>query len=498
MRDTRIGAHRTPIRSVARFVARHPRSMGSVVVLNSAGLWAGYQAVLMAAGVAVVAGASWRLLDQPTFDRFAGRLLRAWWRRWLVYQRQWQRIAFACNLVTTDHHGNTLVPKLLRVRSSWVWDSLYIRMAKGQQPEDFEQVLGRLSNAFKARNAGLRHLKPGKIAIDFQRREPFDELVVPLPPLADSADEVDLTDLEIGCDEYGRTFALDLLVKDLHILLGGETGAGKGSWLWAILRNLAPLIRAGKARLWVIDPKGGMEFGAGRPMFHRFADNEDDGLAVLREYVDTLDATKLRLGREGTRQAEVSTDTPLEVLLVDELAALTNYGSRDVVRAAEPLLLKALTQYRAVLGRVIGAAQEPTKDNIPMRGLFPTKVALRLDSPSYVDMCLGEGMRDMGAFADMIPAYLPGVAYVKTDGRREPLRVRAAYTSDEDITELVRFCTSTDATVIPLRRDTEPEAAAPARASWTADDVDFTAWEVDDEVEEIPEDEWGEHDEDIA
>lgn len=499
MRDTRVGVHRTPVRSAARFVARHPRLSGSVVVLNSAGLWVGYQAVLMAAGVAVVAGVSWRLLDQPTFDRFAGRLLRAWWRRWLVYQRQWQRVVYSCNLTTVDHRGNTLVPKLLRVRSSWVWDSLHIRMAKGQQPEDFEQVLGRLSNAFKARTAGIRHLKPGKIALDLQRREPFDEMVVPLPPLADSADEVDLSDLEIGCDEYGRKFALDLLAKDLHILLGGETGAGKGSWLWAILRNLAPLIRTGRARLWVIDPKGGMEFGAGRPMFHRFADNEDDGLAVLREYVDTLDATKLRLGREGTRQAEVSTDTPLEVLLVDELAALTNYGSREVVRAAEPLLLKALTQYRAVLGRVIGATQEPTKDNIPMRGLFPTKIALRLDSPSYVDMCLGEGMRDMGAFADKIPAYLPGVAYVKKDGRREPLRVRAAYTSDEDIAELVRFCTSTEAAVIPLRRDTEADNVA--RASSAADevsDVDFTDWEVDDEVEVIPEDEWGEHDEDIA
>jgi S-DNA-T family DNA segregation ATPase FtsK/SpoIIIE len=502
MRDTRVGAHRTPVRSVARFVARHPRSTGSVVAVNSVVLWVGYQAVLTAAGVAVVAGVSWRLLDQPTFDRFAGRLLRAWWRRWLVYQRQWERVVYSCNLITTDHRGNTLVPTLLRVRSSWVWDSLHIRMAKGQQPEDYTQVLDRLSNAYKARSAAVRLLAPGKIALDLQRREPFDEMVVPLPALTEHVDEVDLRKLVIGRDEYGRDFGLNLLSKDLHILLGGETGAGKGSWLWALLRTLAPLIRAGQARLWVVDPKGGMELSAGRPLFHRFADNERDGLDLLREYVDTLDRTKLRLGREGVRTATPSTDTPLEVLLVDELAALTSYGARDVVRAAEPLLSKALTQYRAVLGRVVAATQEPTKEAVPMRGLFPTKIALRVASPSYVDMCLGEGMRDMGALADKIPAYLPGVAYVKTDGRREPLRVRAAYTSDEDITELVRFCTSTNATVIPLRPDAETDNATPTRSSRTAnevDNVDFTAWEVNDEVEVIPEDEWAEHDdEDIA
>ncbi len=496
MRDTRVGVQRTPVRTAARFVARHPRSAGSAVVLESAVLWAGYQAVLVGAGVAVLAGVSWRLLDQPTFDRFAGRLLRAWWRRWVVYQRQWDRVVFSCNLTTVDHRGETQKPKLLRVRSTWVWDSLYIRMPKGHQVEDYEQALERLTTAYKARTGSIRQLRPGRIALDLQRREPFDEMPVPLCELAGSPDSVTLSDIEIGRDEYGRDFALDLLTKDLHILLGGATGAGKGSWLWALLRGLAPLIRAGQVRLWVIDPKGGMELGPGQPMFHRFADNERDGLDVLREYVDTLDATKLRLGRDGTRLATPSTGTPLEILVCDELAALTSYGSRDVVRAVEPLLSKALTQYRAVLGRVIAATQEPTKDVVPMRGLFPTKVALRLDSASYVDMCLGEGMRDLGAFADKIPAYLPGVAYVKKDGRREPLRVRAAYSTDDDIAELVQAVTEHRAPVVPLRRDTDNATTHPANPAAQAssrdevEEIDFTDWEVDDEIEEITEDDW--------
>ncbi|SFE30098.1 DNA segregation ATPase FtsK/SpoIIIE, S-DNA-T family, partial [Actinopolyspora alba] len=117
------------------------------------------------------------------------------------------------------------------------------------------------------------------------------------------------------------------------------------------------------------------------------------------------------------------------------------------------------TQYRAVGGRVVAATQEPIKEVVPMRGLFPTKIALRLEEASYVDMALGEGVRERGAFADQIPDYMPGVAYVKTEGSREPLRVRAAYTGDDDITELVRFATSHDATVLDFpNRDNSTEA----------------------------------------
>lgn len=87
-----------------------------------------------------------------------------------------------------------------------------------------------------------------------------------------------------------------------------------------------------------------------------------------------------------------------------------------------------------------------------MRGLFSTKIALRLDEASYVDMTLGEGVRDRGAFADQIPDHMPGVACIKRDGTRESLRVRAGCTSDDDIAELVRFATSTDADILDFPR----------------------------------------------
>ncbi|MEY8039158.1 FtsK/SpoIIIE domain-containing protein [Saccharopolyspora cebuensis] len=495
MRDTRVEvASSTPARAVGRWLIKHPRSVGTTAVLTPAVVLVGYQAALITAGAAVLAGASWRVLDAPTFDRFAGRLLRAWWRRWAVYHRQWLRILVACNLTTSDHKGAVLVPRLRRVRSTWVWDTLFIDLAKGQQPEDIGGVLDRIANSFRARSASLRVLGPGRIAVDLQRREPFDEMPIPLAPLAESTAVERLGQVELGRDEYGRDFALDLLKRDLHVLLAGATGAGKGSWLWGLLRSVAPLIRAGVVRVWMIDPKGGMEFGAGRDLFHRFAADDTTGLKVLREYTSVLDARKIVLGNQGVRAATPSAETPLELLICDELAAMTAYTSRDIKGEFETLLSKALTQYRAVGGRIIAATQEPTKDVVPMRGLFPTKIALRVDQASYVDMCLGEGVRDLGAFADKIPDYMPGVAYLKRDGRREALRVRAAYTADDDIAELVELVTS-PGTVSPIRRPIGDDATAPARDGWA--DTDFEDLE-DDEPEEIAYFDGDDEDEEIA
>lgn len=82
---------------------------------------------------------------------------------------------------------------------------------------------------------------------------------------------------------------------------------------------------------------------------------------------------------------------------------------------------------------VLAATQDPRKQVVSFRSLFPTKIALRLDTPSQVNMVLGEGRHSMGANADRIPAGRPGVGYVTVEGIREPVRVRASYVTDNKI-----------------------------------------------------------------
>ena len=48
------------------------------------------------------------------------------------------------------------------------------------------------------------------------------------------------------------------------------------------------------------------------------------------------------------------------------------------------------TQGRAVGYSVVAALQDPRKEVLNIRNLFPDKVALRLDEPSQVDLVLGD------------------------------------------------------------------------------------------------------------
>ena len=49
---------------------------------------------------------------------------------------------------------------------------------------------------------------------------------------------------------------------------------------------------------------------------------------------------------------------------------------------------------------VVAALQDPGKDVLPFRDLFPTRIALRLIEEVQVDMILSRGARDRGAHCD--------------------------------------------------------------------------------------------------
>jgi len=94
---------------------------------------------------------------------------------------------------------------------------------------------------------------------------------------------------------------------------------------------------------------------------------------------------------------------PFLVVLVDEMAFITAYQpDRDLRKRAEAAIATLTSQGRSVGVCIVGALQDPRKDVISLRNLFPTRVALRLDESDQVDMVLGDGARDRGALADEI------------------------------------------------------------------------------------------------
>ncbi len=178
--------------------------------------------------------------------------------------------------------------------------------------------------------------------------------------------------------------------------------------------------------------------------------------------------------RGKTRLHAPTVGEPLIVMVVDEIASLTAYvtdrEAKQRITAAPSLLL---SQGRAVGVLVVGAVQDPGKDVIARRDLFPTRIALRLVSADEVDMVLGRGARARGARCDQIRESLPGVGYVVLDGIPEPVRVRFTHVTEDVIAALVNryaLCnTSTSATTAPAATAARPvhlriiEGAAPKR-----------------------------------
>ncbi len=160
-----------------------------------------------------------------------------------------------------------------------------------------------------------------------------------------------------------------------------------------------------------------------------FAKVLEDAVTVMRRRQSML--------RGKTRLHTPTVAEPLVLVVVDEIASLTAYVvDRDAKRRIAAALSLLLSQGRAVGVTVIGAVQDPRKEILTVRDLFPTRIALRLSEPEHVGLVLGQGARDRGARCDQIPETLPGVGYVGIDGRAEPVRVRFGWVTDADIDRL--------------------------------------------------------------
>ncbi|WP_157970750.1 FtsK/SpoIIIE domain-containing protein [Nakamurella deserti] len=414
---------------VVRWLALRPALLAVLLVLGGMfGLW-GWSGVAVGALLLVVSVLGLGLLWRSMFYR----LLVDPWRRARArrrYRRRWASALDLCGLAMS-RGGQLLVPRLRAVQVGTLRDRLLVHLVMGQSVRDYERACPELAAAFGAQSARVFADRPGRVWLELARADALASVVPALPIPA----EPDLSGVVVGLREDGEPWVLSLL--GTHVFVAGETGSGKGSVIWSVLRALAVPVRSGLVAVWAVDPKGGMELGFGRPMFARFAhESTETMVALLEEAVRIMDTRCRKL--LGHSRLQVPTDKePLILLVIDELASLTAYETDTKLRARATAAISALlSRGRAAAVVVLAAAQDPRKEVVSFRSLFPTKVALRLDTPSQVDMVLGDGMHAMGAAADQIPGSSPGVGFVTVQDVREPMRVRAGWVSDADIQEV--------------------------------------------------------------
>jgi FtsK/SpoIIIE family len=392
----------------------------------------GWQGLAVLVGSLATVGTVWWFAHPSSCLRFGWWPILARWRRFL-YRRRWMAAMVTAKL-SVSFDGHTVIPVLKRVRCRAGTDIVLVRMVTGQIPDDFAKVSERLAHTF-----GVRQVKAmpgpsfGTVVLVLLRGDPLTRLVAPQAVTA----APDFTALPVALQEDGATYLLRLF--GTQILIVGATGSGKGSVIWSIVRSLAGGVGTGTVQLWGLDPKGGMELGIGRPLFARFASRDFTEMCALIEQAARVAQDRAARLAGDVRQHTPTLAEPLIVLVIDELANLTAYLTdrqlKDRIKAALGIVL---TQGRAVGVHVVAAIQDPRKEVLPARGLFPTRIGLRLSEPAEVDMVLGDGMRDRGALADRIPQTQPGVGYVVLEGDPTPMRVRFPYLDDDDIRDMAR------------------------------------------------------------
>ncbi|WP_433592540.1 FtsK/SpoIIIE domain-containing protein [Nocardia sp. CA-145437] len=311
----------------------------------------------------------------------------------------------------------------------------HLMVLGGQSTSDWtgKDILDAWAHALMVPKVTAYTPEPGHIRLQVRTS---DALAAPATLPAAVPDDVDLRAVPAGLGEDLSPWLVPILYT--HLLIAGATGSGKGGVVWAIVNGLGPAIRSGLVDLWCIDPKGGVEFGPGEDLFVRFAySTAEDALALLREAVEVMRERQAALHAKRIRKHVPTPAEPLIVIIIDEAASLSSYAPREIRNEFEELHGLLLSQGRALAISVIGCVQDPSKDTMPQRQLYPYRVGLRLDEPGQVGMIFGAGARDRGARCDEIPDTTPGVAYVEQDGSSRISRVRAFLVTDDDVPELV-------------------------------------------------------------
>ena len=435
---------------VVAWLARHPGLLLGPGVVGAGAWWVGVRAVGLVCGGLLLGLLGWYRGHPASFDRWASPRLRAWRRRWfsLYTGPRWRNTLAACDLAVEQRGTDELAyPRLLRVSSpSPSVDVLRVRLQPGQALRTWEQKLPELTETLRAERVALERVKPGVLGLIVQRSEPFTESIEP-PPMPWEVGAVNPRRVWCGVDEYGNDWYEP--IPGNNILVAGATGTGKATMMHGPVYQLAPLVKAGLVRLWDIDPKR-LELSTTQAISYRYACEPTGMEEVLAEYLDNLEKSQRKLSAFGWRKAPVSPDFPLDILRVDELAAVLGYGEN--LKTWKRSLGIITTQGRTTNQVVWAAVQEPTKEIVPVRECFPRRLCLRTTSASHVDMMLGEDARLQGALADEIPDVpeSAGIGYIVQRWPRRVVRVRTGHYTDTHLRQLVAFITDTHPGAVQL------------------------------------------------
>ncbi len=240
----------------------------------------------------------------------------------------------------------------------------------------------------------------------------------------------------IGKDIAGKAIVADLAAMP-HLLIAGQTGAGKSVMMNTIITSLLYRNSPADLKLILVDPKQ-VEMGVYNELPHLLAPvitDPEKCISALKWAVAEMDRRLKTMAGVGKRNIEeynshnTAERMPYIVVVIDELADLMMMAARDV----ESLVVRLAQKSRAVGIHLVLATQRPSVDvitglikaNMPARIAFA--VASQVDSRTIIDQIGAEKLLGRG---DML---------LLTSDMPKPKRVQAAYIENTEINKVNDF-----------------------------------------------------------
>jgi FtsK/SpoIIIE family len=402
------------------WVITHPIHVG--VVFLSLVAWASYGllamvGVLLVSGVLYVLGVGLYVgRGNPSLtwrERFLGV-----WRLWRL-SRLWPEACEAGGVLT--RRGGTALPlKRRRIESHGL--TFLVRNGKGGRTvDDVRKGSGGVAAVLGCDSIGVYEESAALCQMTLSWGDPTTQDLtfadLPVSPYKYAA---------FGVSRDGQAASL---ATYLSVLCCGLSGSGKSSLVWAflagLLRDKVPFA------VTVIDPAGGVEFNYLRkaPYLKKYVDKPGEVKTTVTNFRDAMRCRWDAMQDKGIRFHEPTEEEPLRILIIDELLLLG-----DILKeGANSPLAEVLFGGRKAAYIVFGLSQLSQVDAIGrVRDLFVQRVCLATKSREMTEAVLGPGAESEGARCSKITEDQAGVGYLMNGKKRQYIRFRSVYISDDD------------------------------------------------------------------
>ena len=225
------------------------------------------------------------------------------------------------------------------------------------------------------------------------------------------------------------------LIETGHILVGGESGSGKSTWLNAVLAALLTAHPPQELQVALLDPKE-VEFQAYRGVPHLFAPlatEVGDASLLTARLIAELDRRRALFSRAGAKSLlrynqRTGDRLPLILLIVDEvtdIALATGLKSPFYTD-----LIRLTSKGRAFGLGILLATQNPKAEvlNTLIRGNMSTRISFRVATAEHSRVILGE------SGAQTLPRTIRGRLMARLDSRLDVLQ--GFYITEKEIEQL--------------------------------------------------------------